>query len=565
MRNLVQPVRAPRLPLSSGLIQLDRETHVRWVRIGIALVCVAYVAGGIAHGVVYGVLDGVLSPAILGGTAAACVVGVWLARHGRAMGASVLVLAAVWLQLHASVLLRGGETASLAVFPLLVMTVGLLCGGRCALAAAVLSTLTMSGAVVASAALGAPASPAETETFRVAVTAVSMFGAAALVRVASLISRESPGPGPRSEQRLTDLTSHGTDGMLAADGNGQVLAVNPPAEQLLGSGEASLRGESIARLLRAAADGAEERRKIEPLLAGSGGPPVRLRIRSRGGRVAWVDASITPVSWTDGSSGRQVTLREVTRQRQSEEVQRLLQTHLESSLRLNAVGRLARGVAHDLNNLLTVIGGAAELLLMEDAEGSRVPARDILAAKTRGAALAERLLSFSREDPAQPRPLRLDQVIREVEPLLNRFLTEGVRLELELDPLTPPVMADRSHLEQVVVNLVINAKDAIAGRGRVRIMVAPPGTSRTWRATSWSVPPDMVELAVEDDGEGMPPETLSRVFEPFFTTKPRGPGRGLGLATVHGIVGQSGGRVRLLSEPDIGTAVILEWPVARDA
>jgi PAS domain S-box-containing protein len=535
------------------------------VRTAIVLTCLVYLTGVGVDAVVLGLADGMLGLAIEGGTAAACVVALWLAHRGRVAGGAALAVAAVWLELHASILLRGGEAAPLVAFPLLVMAVGLFSGVRGAFTTAAVTTFTLAGAVVASAVLGVSALPAETVAHRVVFTVASMLGAAALVLVASKVSHENPRPGPRSEQRLTDLTSHGMDGMLAADGNGQVLAVNPPAEELLGSEEASLRGESLARLLRAMADGAEERRKIEPLLSSPGGPPVRLRIRSGKGRVAWVEASIMPVSWSDGSSGRQVTLREVTRQRQSEEVQRLLQTQLESSLRLNAVGRMARGVAHDLNNLLTVIGGTAELLLLEDAEGPRELARDILDAKVRGAALAERLLSFSREEPAQLRRLRLDEVVREVEPLLNRFLTEGVRLELELDDRTPPVMADRSQVEQVVVNLVINAKDAIEGRGSVRITVAPPGASRAWRTTSWSVPPDVVEMTVEDDGAGMAPETLSRVFEPFFTTKPRGPGRGLGLATVHGIVGQNGGQVRLLSEPEVGTAVVIEWPVVQDA
>jgi PAS domain S-box-containing protein len=546
-----------------GLIHLDRPTHTDWVRNAILVTVLAYVAGIAVNVSVRGLASAGISVTVQAGTALTCLAALGLAHRGLVGRAAAVTLVVVWLELHVSIPLNGAAAVSFIAFPLVVMAVGILWGGRIAFGAAAITSLTLAATVFVSRTLTRTPQAADLEATRLAVTLASLFGAAALVHTATSGGKGAARSGRSTEQRLSDLTAHATDGILAADADGKILAVNPAAELLLGSAEADLRGEPLARLLRGAADGAEERRKVEPLLKRPGGAPVRMRIRSRKGRVAWVDAGIATVSWTDGSSGRQMTLREVTGQRQSEEVQRLLQTQLESSLRLDAVGRLARGVAHDLNNLLTVIGGAAELLLLDDGEDPRGLAQDILDAKTRGAALAERLLSFARREPVQPQPLRLELVVRDVEPLLSRFLSQDVHLDLALDAPTPPVTADRSQLEQIVINLIINAKDAISTHGSIRITVAPPGTSRAWYTTRWSVPDDAVELTVEDDGAGMDRETLSRVFEPFFTTKPQGPGRGLGLATVHGIVGQNGGRLRLLSEPGIGTAVIIEWPAVQ--
>jgi PAS domain S-box-containing protein len=427
---------------------------------------------------------------------------------------------------------------------------------------AALTSVTIPGTILVSRALTGSPPAADGEAYWLVVVVANLFGAAAITHLGVRSFQRVLRAAQANEQRLADLVSHAPDGIIAADGEGLVITANPAAERILGVEAPALRGRSLSRVLGGAADGAEERSRVDALLRSRGGQPVSTRLRSRRGRVAWVDATVTGMPWADGTSGMQVTLRDMTEKRQSEEAQRMLQAQLEHALRLEAVGRLAGGVAHDFNNLLTVIGGAAELLLVESEEGENELAREILEAKIRGAALTKQLLSFARKDMVQPTRLSLNHVVRDMESLLSRFLTEGIQLTLDLDAPTPPVMADRPQLEQIVVNLVINAKDAIDGQGNVRITVSPPEATRGWETTRWTVPPGTVEVTVEDDGAGMDEDTAGRVFEPFFTTKPRGRGTGLGLATVHGVVGHNGGRVRLLSEAGVGTAVVVEWPVA---
>jgi signal transduction histidine kinase len=288
-----------------------------------------------------------------------------------------------------------------------------------------------------------------------------------------------------------------------------------------------------------------------------------LRLLSPDGNLRWAECTVGVVAWDDGSSGLQVVLRDVTERRHAEEAQQLLRSQLEHAQRLEAVGRLAGGVAHEFNNILTIVGGAAELLASEDDGEVQVLAREIVAAKGRGASLTKQLLSFARKDLIQPRRMGLCESVGDMEALLRRFLTERIHFTLALAESSPQVVADRAQVEQVIVNLVLNAKDAISGDGSVTVGVADAGTERAWAdATEWTVEPGTVELWVEDDGRGMDADTRARIFEPFFTTKPRGQGTGLGLATVHGIVIQNGGRIRVLSEPGVGTSVMVVWPTA---
>jgi two-component system cell cycle sensor histidine kinase/response regulator CckA len=237
--------------------------------------------------------------------------------------------------------------------------------------------------------------------------------------------------------------------------------------------------------------------------------------------------------------------------------------HLEEQLRqaqkMEAVGRLAGGVAHDFNNLLTAILGYAELLLDSDpSEDVRKSADEIRKAGERAAALTKQLLAFSRKQGLQPKILDLNEVLAEVDGMLRRTLGEDVTYEAERDPHLWRVLADPGQLQQVLLNLAVNARDAMAEGGVLRI------TTRnvTLRAASLPEVPkvaegDYVLLEVCDSGHGMDAEVLSHAFEPFFTTKERGKGTGLGLSTVYGIVKQSGGYVHIESEPGKGTRVLV--------
>jgi two-component system cell cycle sensor histidine kinase/response regulator CckA len=243
----------------------------------------------------------------------------------------------------------------------------------------------------------------------------------------------------------------------------------------------------------------------------------------------------------DGEPCIIVSYQDLTERRRLEE--ELLRTR-----KMGALGRLAGGVAHDFNNLLTAILGHAGLALrhLRAEDPARTHLEGIQEAAERAAGLTRQLLTISRRQVMQPTTLDPGIVLGEMEGLLRHLLGEGIRMELLLDPGVGTLRADRSQFEQLILNLAVNARDAMPGGGRLTIWASHAG--------------DGIRLAVTDTGCGMDRETLSHLFEPFFTTKPPGKGTGLGLATVYGIVTQIGGTIRVESEPRRGTRVEMILP-----
>jgi two-component system cell cycle sensor histidine kinase/response regulator CckA len=243
---------------------------------------------------------------------------------------------------------------------------------------------------------------------------------------------------------------------------------------------------------------------------------------------------------------------------------RLLEEQLRQSQKMEAVGRLAGGVAHEFNNLLTAIAGHAAML--RDQPGSETANDDIdavLDAVARASALTRQLLAFSRRQVLQPKLLDVNHIVTEMGRMLRGLIGESIELVTDLDPRTPLIRADRGQIEQVVLNLVVNARDATSGAGTIELCtlasdVVPdsPDEARGIR------PGEYAEIRVRDDGHGMEPELLSRIFEPFFTTREQGQGTGLGLPTVYGIVTQSGGRIIVDSEPGTGSTFRVLIPAA---
>jgi two-component system cell cycle sensor histidine kinase/response regulator CckA len=256
-------------------------------------------------------------------------------------------------------------------------------------------------------------------------------------------------------------------------------------------------------------------------------------------------------------SGRLLVVRDVTERR-------LLEGRLGHAQRLETVGQLAGGVAHDFNNLLTVIGGNASLLAELPQPEVRGLAMEMLAAQERGLSLTRQLLAFARREVRRPEPLDLGEVVGGISRLLERLLGEQHRLRLEAGAPVP-VVADRGQLEQVLVNLVSNARDALVGGGEVEVTVRRLDRREATALGSGLDAPRQALLQVADLGQGMAPEVLARIFEPFFTTKPRDKGTGLGLATVHGIVNQSGGQVTVESAPGRGTRFSIFLPSVEPA
>jgi CheY-like chemotaxis protein len=234
---------------------------------------------------------------------------------------------------------------------------------------------------------------------------------------------------------------------------------------------------------------------------------------------------------------------------------------------MDAIGQLAGGIAHDFNNLLMVILGysnfVAESLGESDPRVDSV--LEISGAAERAAALTRQLLAFSRKEVVRPQTIDLNEAVPDLLKLLRRMLRESIEFDLDLAPGVCSTNIDRSQLEQVIVNLAVNAGDAMLGGGTLRVTTEIRTVAEEdARLRTGLVPGDYVVLSVTDTGEGMPPEVAARAFEPFFTTKPRGSGTGLGLATVYGIVTQAGGAIDLCSESGSGTTATVYLPAAAE-
>ncbi|MFL5483193.1 MAG: ATP-binding protein [Gemmatimonadaceae bacterium] len=269
---------------------------------------------------------------------------------------------------------------------------------------------------------------------------------------------------------------------------------------------------------------------------------------------------MTKIHNIDGRPGRISAFRDVTEKRSLEEQFRQAQ-------KMDAVGRLAGGIAHDFNNLLTVIMSCTDLLLDEVKENTsqREDLQQIKQASVAAASLTQQLLSFSRQEMIQPRLLELNDVVASAEKILKRLIGEDMELTTVLTKANPVVKIDRSQLEQVIVNLVVNARDAMPSGGKLTIESQTADVDEAYATTHWSVTPGhYAVLSVTDNGSGMDEATQARIFEPFYTTKAVGKGTGLGLAMVYGAVKSSGGFIWVYSEVGKGTTFKIYLPLAEE-
>ena len=289
-----------------------------------------------------------------------------------------------------------------------------------------------------------------------------------------------------------------------------------------------------------------------------GGPaPPRYEFQGvrRDGTLIWVETLMSVTSWRHGTA-LLATFVDVTERKR-------LEDHLRQSQKMEAIGRLAGGVAHDFNNLLTVISGRAQIerARPELSEPSRRNVDLIAEAASRASTLTKQLLAFSRKQVLQPRVLDVDIVVAGMEPLLRRLIGEDIDLVTATEPGLGRVRADPGQLEQVVLNLAVNARDAMPRGGRLTVETANAELDEAYARQQADVHPGpYVILAVSDTGVGMDAETRAHLFEPFFTTKGVGEGTGLGLATVYGIVKQSGGHITAYSESGRGTTIKIYLP-----
>ena len=279
-----------------------------------------------------------------------------------------------------------------------------------------------------------------------------------------------------------------------------------------------------------------------------------------------LDVEITSDDLHDGSERtRLVVVVDVTARKQTEAALRASQEQLRQSQKMEAVGSLAGGIAHDFNNLLTAILGYCDLALESIPE--HMPANDdvqeIRRAALRAAELTHQLLAFSRRQTLKPSVFVLNSALEGIEKVLRRLIRESIVLELSLAPDAPLVRADPAQVEQIILNLVVNARDAMDRGGRLVLATGESTFARAQTVGSGVLPPGRyATLSVMDTGTGITPEIRERLFEPFFTTKERGHGTGLGLATVYGIAQQSGGGVDVQSVPGEGSTFTVYFPVA---
>ena len=328
---------------------------------------------------------------------------------------------------------------------------------------------------------------------------------------------------------------------------GKFKLVNPGFLKLTGYTEAELLGEDAFRYVP---DEFREmvRTHAVQMLKGLRSAPFEYQYVTKGGETRWLVESVTPIQY----EGERATLGfflDVTEQA-------LLEQQLRQSQKMEAVGRLAGGVAHDFNNMLTAIIWYSEMVMMACREDDPIYLQLEVIKKSaeRASTLTRQLLAFSRKQLLQPRVTNLNTVITDLERMLRRLIGEDIHLLLELDPNLGAVKTDPGQIEQVIMNLVINARDAMPMGGKLTIQTANVYLDEAYSRRHGDLfPGPYAQIAVIDEGLGIDPETLAHVFEPFFTTKEANKGTGLGLFTVYGIVKQSGGHIEVASKVGEGT------------
>jgi PAS domain S-box-containing protein len=347
------------------------------------------------------------------------------------------------------------------------------------------------------------------------------------------------------------------DAVVVIDERGCILEFNPAAERIFGIRRADALGREMAELIMPARFRDQHRAGMKLYLASGQHKILGRRLEVTGLKA---DGSEFPVELAINATdvnGRPIFtgfLRDVTAEREAE-------AQLRQAQKMDSVGQLTGGVAHDFNNLLTVIIGALDWTLDRVQGDVRSALEPALRAAESGAALVQRLLAFSRRQTLIPEEVDFNRLAAEMEALLRRTLGEDIEIEMKLNPRLWTALADKGQVETALLNLTVNARDAMPAGGKLTIETGNVHLDDDYATQNTEIAPgDYVMLAVTDTGKGMPPEVVDRAFEPFFTTKEVGKGSGLGLSMVYGFAKQSGGHVKIYSEVDHGTTVRLYLP-----
>ena len=381
------------------------------------------------------------------------------------------------------------------------------------------------------------------------------------IREAALDDATGRAQADAEKARLVTAIEQSTEAVVITDPSGQIEYVNPAFTRITQYGSDEVLGKN-PRLLKSGKHDPEYYQDLwETILKGEPwhGEVVNQR---KDGTLYTEQMSITPVRDGTGKITDFVSVKQdVTEHRRLEE-------HVRQVAKMEAIGRLAGGVAHDFNNLLTIINGYSELLLEKLASDPQACAQlqEIKDAGERAATLTRQLLAFSRRQVLAPQVLDLNEVVSNLGKMLQRLIGEDIELRTLLDPALGRVRADPGQIEQVIMNLAVNARDAMPTGGKLTIETRNAELDAVYARSHVTVKPGIhVMLAVSDTGVGMTRETQRHIFEPFFTTKQEGKGTGLGLATVYGIVKQSGGSIWVYSEPGNGAVFKVYLPTLAES
>ncbi len=365
-----------------------------------------------------------------------------------------------------------------------------------------------------------------------------------------------------ARDQLAAIVESSEDAIVGVSLGSVVTSWNLGAEKLYQYRADEIVGRSIHELMPAEIE-AEERGMLDRVAKGDAVDQFETKGRRKDGSTVDVAVTVTPIRDGDGTIVAVSKIaRDLTAKRLAEAALRRTEVEFRQAQKMEAVGRLAGGIAHDFNNLLSIILGYSSLAMTGLKEGDplRRNLGEIEAAGHRASALTRQLLAFSRKQILQPRVLEINAVIETMGSMLRRLLGEDIELTLQLAPDVGRVLADAGQLEQVVMNLAVNARDAMARGGKLTIATSNAEVAAGADLCADLVPGHYVLVAITDSGVGMDAATCARSFEPFFTTKEVGRGTGLGLSTVLGIVQQSGGRVSVHSEVGVGTTVSVHLP-----
>jgi PAS domain S-box-containing protein len=360
-----------------------------------------------------------------------------------------------------------------------------------------------------------------------------------------------------SQAQKTAVIELALDAVIVIDERGDILEFNPAAERIFGVKRADAVGREMAELIMPARYRDLHRTGMKRYLASGQHNILGRRLEITGLRADGAEFPVELAINATDVNGRPIFtgfLRDVTAEREAE-------AQLRQAQKMESVGQLTGGVAHDFNNLLTVIIGALDLTLDRVQGDVRSALEPALRAAESGAALVQRLLAFSRRQTLIPEEVDFNRLAAEMENLLRRMLGEDIEIEMKLNPRLWTALADKGQVETALLNLTVNARDAMPAGGKLTIETGNVHLDEDYAAQNTEIAPgDYVMLAVTDTGKGMPADVLDHAFEPFFTTKEVGKGSGLGLSMIYGFAKQSGGHVKIYSEVDHGTTVRLYLP-----